>query len=194
MENIKNYIIGILIFICLSFYLNNDKYKIDNETYRQNIEVLQDTIRHYKIDNNNHIAEKRAYISDINNLNNINRDLYDDINKLKKSINSVKPRSEEVKEVKAYSNISLNYRDSLNLNFETMFYRDRRNNIRYVVKSDNPDINVTKMDGLLVVPKRRFIDRFSLGIQSGVGVLYNPLTQRINPGIYVGAGLSYQLH
>ena len=65
------------------------------------------------------------------------------------------------------------------------------------VTSDNPNVNLTSIEGVLV-DKKAFLkqqkkDRFSIGIQFGFGAQYGLMHRQFDYGPYIGIGAEYRL-
>lgn len=81
--NINHILIIVSIFTILfctisvrSCQNNENQIKITNHNYK----ALQDSVRYYKTENGEIYGEKLAYISTIKDLENLNKDLYDNVN------------------------------------------------------------------------------------------------------------------
>ena len=73
-----------IILLLVSFLCSSIKQCSDTRfNYKNNIEVLNDTIRYYKDKNGNLVATKLAFLSDVKNLKLLNESLYKQINDLK---------------------------------------------------------------------------------------------------------------
>ncbi len=71
----------VLLIICLSISIK--QCSTIKREYRDNIEILNDTIEYYKAKNGNLVATKLAYKSDLKTLKILNEDLYKQIDNLK---------------------------------------------------------------------------------------------------------------
>jgi hypothetical protein len=101
-QNIKlqrNLLITILILIGLMYFRSCSTISSNENTYRQNIAALQDSIRTYTTKNGELVFEKMALISENGNLKSLNSDLAKEIQYLKDNPIVVVKTVIEVKEV-----------------------------------------------------------------------------------------------
>ncbi len=87
----KTHLIYILIICLLVTFLCVSVNKCSNVSgeYKHNIEALNDTIKYYQDKNGNLVATKLAFELDVNTLKLLNKNLYNQIDSLKLSKNSV---------------------------------------------------------------------------------------------------------
>lgn len=80
----KSHWILIISLVVLSFYLTRScQTSASENTYKQNMSALNDSIRSYKAKNGQLIFEKAAFISENGSLKSLNKDLADEVKNLK---------------------------------------------------------------------------------------------------------------
>lgn len=91
LSKLRTHLIYISIILLLAIGLSIAVNKCSNVSreYKHNIEALNDTIKYYQDKNGNLVATKLAFESDINMLENLNKNLFDQIDSLKLSKNNV---------------------------------------------------------------------------------------------------------
>lgn len=91
LSKLRTHLIYISIILLLAIGLSIAVNKCSNVSreYKHNIEALNDTIKYYQDKNGNLVATKLAFESNVNMLENLNKNLYDQIDSLKLSKNSV---------------------------------------------------------------------------------------------------------
>lgn len=81
----KNRTVLLFILLCAGalfiFHQNNkiNELETQQQTYSSNISALTDSVREYRLDNGDLVAEKGALQTSISDLRNINTDLYDEL-------------------------------------------------------------------------------------------------------------------
>ncbi len=84
-------LIGIIILLAKCNSDVNSNFKKQEIITKNNISVLKDSVKKYKTSNGNFISERGILIADKKELKDLNRDLYDNINRLEKELNA-KPK------------------------------------------------------------------------------------------------------
>jgi len=142
------YIIIICVLVGLLSISVNRCSSVSRE-YKHNIEALNDTIKYYQDKNGNLVATKLAFESDVNMLEQLNKELYDQIDSLKLSKNSVaqiiyiggeieNPKKDTAYIVK-HDTITKGFRKDFDFNDK---YRILEGNVNY--KNDSLGIHITK--------------------------------------------------
>lgn len=214
-----NILIMILLIVGLS--LSIQKCQTIKHEYKNNIEVLTDTIHYYKTKDGKQVANIHAYESDLNTLKILNKDLYKQIDnlKIKNKIKDIVYINTDIVHELHDTTYTIQY-DTIYKGFYHTFdftdrYRELTGNIRY--NNDSLNINIDKdivhADYTIAVDKNnkvyitsdnpyvRYnnISGFTIpkkrtkrfGIGPQIGVSYNIKDNSISPTI--GIGLSYSL-
>ena len=150
-SKIKTHAIYILIICVLVGILSvaiNRCTDVSRE-YKHNIEALNDTIKYYQDKHGNLVATKLAFESDINTLKTLNKDLYDQIDSLKLSKNSVAQiiyvggeisiPEKDTAYIITYDTISKGFNKDFNFNDK---YRILEGNVNY--QNDSLGVKITK--------------------------------------------------
>ena len=90
-KKVKTHAIYIFIILVMACALSASISRCSSVSreYKHNINALNDTIKYYQDKNGNLVATKLAFESDINMLQKLNKDLYDQIDSLKLKKNNV---------------------------------------------------------------------------------------------------------
>lgn len=85
-------LIGVILLLAKCNSDVNSKYKAEQIINQNNIEVLNDSVKTYRTKNGSLISERGVLIAEKDDLKSLNKDLYDKVNELEKSIPDMEPQ------------------------------------------------------------------------------------------------------
>lgn len=196
LQTIKKYvkIIGLILIFLLTLliifniyncYQNN---KLENQ-YEHNIEALNDSVRYYTMKNGEMYAEKKLYVTEINDLKNLNKELYDEVITLQKEIGKKNEiiagfKTELVYHKDTVINIIIN--DSLTPVDTCIEYEDNILDLFLDFKSDtNNRLFLTNIDYGLIIPVSAYITSSGeIILKSDDNIKFNKLNGFMIPELY----------
>lgn len=233
----KNVVIMILILITSIFSIKSCSL---NNQLNDSYIILSDSVSYYTNKINDLYLEKNSYILDINNLKQINDDLYKEVKRLKDNpIVITKVETETIidsieiisKEYVYVNNESINYYDysdnylkmnithslkdnigklkidNISMNSDIYTSIIEKNDKLYLIsRSSNPYLNITNIDGGLLSADNSkvitdyfnrhesFFDKISIGITTGMTLLYDFDTKGVKGGLGLTFGISYKIN